>query len=72
MGGAVMTGAGIANRTDDGGLPMFRLIKLAFYAMIGYVIYELVQGIRDADHQGPLIRSFLTGNIPSEGKPAEE
>jgi hypothetical protein len=36
----------------DGGFNMFRLIKLAFYAMIGYVIYELWQGMHVMEEGG--------------------
>jgi len=36
---------------------MFRLIKLAMYAMIGYVLYELYQGM--TQQQG--VRSFGGG-----------
>lgn len=29
---------------------MFRLIKLAFYALVGYVLYELYQGMTQEQH----------------------
>jgi hypothetical protein len=37
---------------------MFRLIKLAMYAMIGYVLYELYQGMTQQQQQQQGGRSF--------------
>ncbi len=42
---------------------MFRLIKLAMYAMVGYVLYELYQGM--TQQQGG--RSMSRGRRGSEG-----
>jgi hypothetical protein len=32
---------------------MFHLIKLAIYALIGYALYEFVQGVLDTDRPAP-------------------
>jgi hypothetical protein len=40
---------------------MFRLIKLAAYAVLGYIIYELWQGMNEAQRGGGGQRSMTGG-----------
>ena len=49
---------------------MFRLIKLAMYAVVGYVLYELYQGMMQQQPQGG--RAFGGGGSSSGGASFDE
>jgi hypothetical protein len=39
---------------------MFRLFKLASYALLGYAVYELIQGVVEGQEHGPAAQSRST------------
>ena len=47
---------------------MFKLIKLAFYAVIGYALYELYQGMMQQQGGGSSQRSRSFGQSPNRGQ----
>ena len=49
---------------------MFRLIKLAAYAVLGYIIYELWQGMKEAQGGGGGQRSMGGGRRREFGQAA--
>jgi hypothetical protein len=51
---------------------MFKLIKLAFYVVIGYALYELYQGFKEANPQMGNEGSGGGQNITGEGEGMEE
>ena len=46
---------------------MFRLIKLAMYGVIGYVLYELYQGMTQQQGRAGSVRSRSGGSFSDEG-----
>lgn len=51
---------------------MFRLLKLAAYALLGYVVYEMIMGFKEGDRpmfqQGSASRHGATRRQPKGGK----
>jgi hypothetical protein len=51
---------------------MFKLIKLAFYVVIGYALYELYQGFQESSSTGGQGGGEGGQNITGEGEGMEE